>query len=219
MTSTRHRNRSESGAADPKAARHGEILAAAKEVFSVHGFHATKMSDVARAAGVSHGAVYWYFDSKDALFHALMDDQERALRAHIAGAVGTLVLDGQTDAETLLRRSVQATFEFFEADRAAVILLFRDPLLLGDRFDRHLGGIYEGFISDIEKSMLDAQSAGQVIDAPPRMIAFSVAALIGQLALRRAHTDDGLTAAEVADFVITMIFEGLRPRPRDQRST
>lgn len=208
-----------SRAADAKAARRNEILAAAKEVFASHGFHATKISDVAQAAGVSHGAVYWYFDSKDALFHALMDDQERSLRTHIAGAVGTLVLDGQTDAEALLRRSVQATFEFFETDPAAVTLLFRDPLLLGDRFDRHLGGIYEGFISDIEKSMRNAQSAGQVIDAPPRMIAFSVAALIGQLALRRAHTDDDLTAAEVADFVITMIFDGLRPRPDDHRST
>ncbi len=44
------------------------------------------------------------------------------------------------------------------------------------------------------------------------MIAFSVAALIGQLALRRLATDDGLPADEVADFVVTLLLDGLRPR-------
>ena len=87
---------------------------------------------------------------------------------------------------------MRATFEFFESDRDVVKLLFRDSLVLGDRFDRHLAGIYEGFITDIEKTIAAAQAAGYVIDAPPRMIAFSVAALVGQLALRRLATDDGV---------------------------
>jgi hypothetical protein len=43
-------------------------------------------------------------------------------------------------------------------------------------------------------------------------VAFTVAALIGQLAHRRLITDDGVTAAEVADFVIEFIGNGLRPR-------
>jgi hypothetical protein len=44
------------------------------------------------------------------------------------------------------------------------------------------------------------------------MVAYSVAALIGQLAHRRLTTDDGVTAAEVADFVVSLILNGLRPR-------
>lgn len=200
---------------DAKRRRRAEILAAAKVAFAAKGFHDTKVSDVAEAAGISYGSVYWYFESKDELFHALMDDQERALREHIERAVGSLVLDGSRGGESLFRRSVQATFEFFEADRDTVALLFRDSLVLGDRFDRHLAGIFEGFIADIEKSVSSAQAAGQVIDAPPRMIAFSVAALIGQLALRRLSTDDGLPAEVVADFVVTLLLDGLRPRRED----
>jgi hypothetical protein len=107
---------------------------------------------------------------------------------------------------------VRATFEFFEADRDLVKLLFRDSLVLGERFDRHLGAIYEGFIGDIEETICAAQSSGRVIDAPARMVAYSVAALIGQLALRRLSTDDGVPAAEVADFVVTLLVDGLRPR-------
>lgn len=193
-----------------KTERRGDILDAAKRLFAERGFHATRMSDVAAAAGVSHGTVFWHFGAKEELFHALMDEEEKTLRAYIDRAVGS-VGDGAGD---VFRRSVQATFEFFESDRDTVRLLFRDPLVLGDRFDRHLGGIYEGFIDDIEKSISDAQRAGQVMDAPARVIAFSVAALISGLALRRLATDDGLPAAEVADLVVTMILDGLRPRKR-----
>ena len=192
-----------------KEQRREEILAAAKAVFAERGFHATTIAEVAKAAGISYVSIYWYFDSKDALFHALMDHQEQALRAHLEGVVGQLT---SVDSVELFRRSVRATFEFFEADRDVVKLLFRDALVLGDRFDRHLAGIYEGFIADIEKTIAAAQAAGYVVQAPPRMIAFTVAALISQLALRRLSTDDGLPADVVADFVVTLLLDGLRPR-------
>lgn len=216
MTTSARRPRPERvprGAGDAaKQQRRADILAAAKKAFAAKGYHATKISDVAVKAGISYGSVYWYFESKDELFHALMDDQERALRAHIERAVGSIVLGGNRDGEELFRRSVQATFEFFEADRDTVKLLFRDSLVLGDRFDRHLAGIYEGFINDIEKAIASAQAVGHVIDAPPRMVAFSVAALIGQVALRRLSTDDGVPAEVVADFIVTLLLDGLRPR-------
>jgi AcrR family transcriptional regulator len=195
---------------EAKEQRRGVILAAAKRVFAKKGYHATTMGDVAKAARISYGSVYWYFDSKDALFHALMDDQELALRSHIDAALAGL--DGSTDGEQMFRTSVRATFEFFEQDRDVVKLLFRDAVVLGARFDRHLAGIYEGFIGDIEQTIEAAQSAGQVVTAPARMIAFSVAALISQLAVRRITTDDGVSAAVVADFVVTLLLDGLRPR-------
>ena len=193
---------------EAKERRREDILAAAKSVFAGKGFHAATMADVAKAANTSYGTIYWYFESKDALFHALMDSEEQALRRHIDDTVASS--SGEVDAETVFRTSVRATFEFFEADRDVVKLLFLDALVLGDRFDRHLAGIYEGFISDIEETIETAQRAGHVIEAPPRMVAFAVAALISQLALRRLTTDDGLPAAVVADFVVTLLLDGLR---------
>jgi hypothetical protein len=107
---------------------------------------------------------------------------------------------------------VRATFEFFESDRALVKLLFRDSYALGDRFEKHLFGIYERFITDIEKIIEDAQRRGLIIDAPPRMVAYSVAALVGQIAHRRLVTDDGLSVEVTADFVVSLLLNGLLPR-------
>lgn len=196
------------GEAD-KAERRRQILAAAKRVFAAAGYHGTKMADVADAAGLSYGAVYWYFDSKDELFHALMDAEDEALRAHISSAVAKAT-DG--DPGVLLRRAIRATFEFFEADRDAVKLLFRDSSALGGGFEQHLVGIYERFIGDLQLLFEAAATRGQLIPVPARIAAFSVAALIGQLAHRRLSTDDGMSASEVADFAVTLLMDGLRPR-------
>ena len=198
---------------EAKAERREAILDAAKATFAAKGYHATKISDVARAAGISYGSIYWYFDSKEALFEALMEHQEELLRRHIASTAGTI--SGREGAEDVFRLSVLATFELFEADRSVTKLLFQDSLALGDRFDRRLAGIFEGFISDIEATVAAGQSAGYLIPVPARVVAFSVAALISQLALRRLSTDDGLTTAELADVVVTLLLDGLRPRATD----
>ena len=192
-----------------KEERRGEILAAAKKVFARKGYHATTIAEIAKAARLSYGSIYWYFDSKDALFHELMESEGQALRRHVHEALARPA-PGAPDAP--FRAAVQATFEFFEADRALVKLLFRDSYSLGDRFEKHLFGIYEGFIGDIEQIVADAERRGVVAGYPPRLVAVSVAALIGQIAHRRVVTDDGLSAAVVADFVVSLLLNGLLPR-------
>jgi AcrR family transcriptional regulator len=52
--------------------RRRQILEAALKVFLEKGFHTANVSDVAAEAGVSQGTIYWYFDSKDALFQAAL---------------------------------------------------------------------------------------------------------------------------------------------------
>ncbi|HVA02471.1 MAG TPA: TetR/AcrR family transcriptional regulator [Acidimicrobiales bacterium] len=193
-----------------KAGRRTDILAAAKKVFARKGYHGTTIADIAKAAKLSYGSIYWYFDSKDALFHALMEAEGQALRDHVTEAMLSTPARGSPDAP--FRAAVQTTFEFFESDRALVKLLFRDSYALGDRFEKHLFGIFEAFISDIEKIVADAQHRGLIVEAPPRMVACSVAALVGQVAHRRLVTDDGLSAEVAADFVVSLLLNGLLPR-------
>ena len=57
--------------------RFGEVIGAAVRVFTADGYRATRMSDVAGAAGLSEAAIYRYVESKEGLFvlairHALL---------------------------------------------------------------------------------------------------------------------------------------------------
>jgi hypothetical protein len=67
------------------------------------------------------------------------------------------------------------------------------------------------FIHDIETLIVAAQKRGDVVPAPPRLVAFTLMALIGQVAQRRLTTDDGITAAGAADFIVSLVMKGLRP--------
>jgi len=62
-------------------ARPDEILDAALAVFTERGFDAARVDDIAARAGISKGAVYLYFDSKEALLRGLIE-REVAPAAH-----------------------------------------------------------------------------------------------------------------------------------------
>ena len=85
-----------------KEARPAELLSAALDLFVERGYTATKLDDVAARAGVAKGTLYLYFDSKEALFKAvieqgilpLLDEGEELLQHH------------QSDARSLLQAMI-----------------------------------------------------------------------------------------------------------------
>jgi TetR/AcrR family transcriptional regulator, cholesterol catabolism regulator len=54
--------------------RREEITAAARDLFSRKGFHGTSIPDIARAAGISTGLIYYIFSSKDAILLACCEE-------------------------------------------------------------------------------------------------------------------------------------------------
>lgn len=55
-----------------RAERRQAILEAAIPLFTANGFSATSISEIAKAAGVSHGTVFLYFATKEELFRAAL---------------------------------------------------------------------------------------------------------------------------------------------------
>jgi AcrR family transcriptional regulator len=63
--------------------RRAQILRAALACFARQGYHATSMDDVVRESGLSVGAIYSYFPSKEDLFLALCDDRANQTLAYL----------------------------------------------------------------------------------------------------------------------------------------
>jgi AcrR family transcriptional regulator len=81
-----------------KAARPGEIVEAAMQVFAEKGFAAAKLDEIAARAGVSKGGLYLYFDTKEEIFRAVVEqaiapnlDVARAMLAGHPGPFPDLV--------------------------------------------------------------------------------------------------------------------------------
>ncbi|MBX3280407.1 MAG: TetR/AcrR family transcriptional regulator [Acidobacteria bacterium] len=124
METTRRQVGTQAGAEAEVAERGGlraekswHILRAAAKVFARSGYFNSKVSDVAREAGIADGTVYLYFKSKDELlssiFSAAMDEFIRRARAELAGIV---------DPREQLRHFAYLHFASLERDRDLAIV-------------------------------------------------------------------------------------------------
>jgi len=66
-----------------------QLLDAAVRVFARKGFHASRVGDIAEEAGVAHGLLYHYFDSKDQVLEAVFQENWTVLVARIASVEET----------------------------------------------------------------------------------------------------------------------------------
>jgi AcrR family transcriptional regulator len=66
--------------AEYKEQAKSRIVDAAQQVFSQKGYHETTMEDVGKTLGVSKGALYLYFKSKEELFKAIVEKWEQTIR-------------------------------------------------------------------------------------------------------------------------------------------
>jgi AcrR family transcriptional regulator len=62
-------------AAAEDGAKRRQIVEGARQIFLARGFDAASMSDIARAAGVSKGTLYVYFENKEQLFQAIVHEE------------------------------------------------------------------------------------------------------------------------------------------------
>ncbi len=76
-----------------------QLLDAAEQVFAEKGVSHTSLADIAAAAGVTRGAIYWHFKNKADLFHAMME----RVKMPIEEMADTMRLERSDDAIACLR--------------------------------------------------------------------------------------------------------------------
>ncbi|WP_192579854.1 TetR/AcrR family transcriptional regulator [Micromonospora sp. AMSO31t] len=169
------------------AARRQQILDAARRCFRRDGFHNTSMQDVIREAGLSVGAVYRYFPSKNDLITAIAQSViggAEGLFAELATAEPPLPLvealdraltyvDAQSDPDGVLPLAIQV---WGEAQR--------DPTLA-----EFVGRTYASFRSHFATLARRAQAAGELpADADPVAVGAALFALVPGYILQRILT-------------------------------
>lgn len=60
------------------------LMATGLRLFATKGFGETSVEEIARAAGLSKGAVYWHFDSKSALLRGILEGRRNSFRARVS---------------------------------------------------------------------------------------------------------------------------------------
>lgn len=183
------------------------ILDAALGCFAAQGYHATKMTDVAKAAQMAKGSLYRYFDSKDALTEALVRRYFDDIRAEVQSyppppTLGIMIF--------ALRQALPP-------DRLGATRMFFD--VLGPGFSESGGArqVVDDFIAWIGAHYADQlrllQATRQVRDdVDPQAMGAALASMLDGLIIHQALFSRSEEAfAGAIDAAISLIEQGLRP--------
>ena len=182
------------------------LLYAAGEVFAKHGYDRASLDDVAAAAGLTKGAVYSSFASKDELFYALMRDRIDERLALVAAAV-----DRQTTLQDTTRDAGAGLAEliFSQADWHLLFIEFwaravRDPSLRKE-FARQRLAARELIARFIEQQ---AAQLGTDLPAPADQLAVAVLALSNGIAIEQLADPDTVDPS-VFGTTLRLLLDGL----------
>jgi TetR/AcrR family fatty acid metabolism transcriptional regulator len=182
-----------------------QIIDAAVRVFARNGFYNSRVSDIAREAGIASGTIYLYFKTKDeilvTLFREKMAAFVKALRTEIAR---------EHDPEAKIRRLVRLHFEVLEAspDMAEVVQV---ELRQGQKFFRGASAHEISAYFELIGSILHEGVAGGVFrrDLPVKVATKMLFGAMDQVTTSWVLGKRGYRLADAAEPVANIFLKGV----------
>ena len=155
--------------------RRALVLDAARAVFEKLGIEGASIREIARAAGYTPGAIYFYYDSKEAIYGALLAESLERLNDKVAQA-GTVA----QDAAARLEAKASAWFDFYadnprELDLGFYLVQGMRPRGLNATLNEQLNGRLhdalkpcEALLSALTVAWQAAAASPPAVSSPPR---------------------------------------------------
>ena len=153
--------------------RRRQILDAAKKVFAEAGYHGASIGAIIDRAEIARGTFYLYFESKEAVFGALLDLAMADLRERIVH-VDTAV--AAPPPEVQLLDGISRVLEYIVADRPLAIVLLSSTWTPDAEAAERLQTFYDEIRAVIARSLVEGAALGILRPVP---VARSAAALLG----------------------------------------
>jgi len=185
------------------------ILRAAVKVFARKGFYASRVSEIAKAAGVADGTIYLYFKSKDELLTSLFEDRITRLLEVLHREV-----EAVPSGPGRVRRVVELQLGLLEGERDLAEVITVNLRQSTRLLKQYATKRFTEYLDLMALVIADAQHAGELrADVSPRIVARAIFGALDGIALTWALGNaepGGLTRAgtQLAD----VLLQGLLPR-------
>ncbi|HXJ36263.1 MAG TPA: TetR/AcrR family transcriptional regulator [Candidatus Eisenbacteria bacterium] len=179
-----------------------ELLAAAVGVLAKKGFHDTKIADIASAADVGVGTFYLHFETKDALFDALVEDTVGRLKAAIDHARLK-----ETEPVARLRSANTAFCRFAQQNREVFRIVFGHAAAYHDVIRR----AQDLFAADIEENIREGMATGAFTRVPAAVAAQAMVGMATQI-LSWWTEHESIPMKQLQDAMTTIALHGLSAR-------
>lgn len=197
----------ESRQAARSSATRRKLIGAARELFAARGYADVGTTEIARAAGVTRGALYHQFADKAELMAAVVDEIDAEMTQELAtGAMAA----GDGDPIAILTAGATAFLEAVtRQDVHRVLLVDALPVLGWERW--RAIGLRHG-LGLIEAVLRQGIDDGTLRPVPTRPLAHVLLAAIDEAALYVVAADDPDAARREMLAAITPLVDGLRAR-------
>jgi AcrR family transcriptional regulator len=190
--------------ASRSASTRAKLIRAARRLFASKGYAAVGTEQIVRRAGVTRGALYHQFSSKEDLFLAVYEQVEQELTERVAATLGEV--SSPLDA---LRAGIRAFLEACRAPEVQRIVLIDAPAVLGWERWREVAERYG--LGLIEAVVTAAIEAGEIAELPPELLAHLLMGALDEAALLVVRDPD---STESVAATLERLLEGLSPRSR-----
>ncbi len=181
------------------------IFDAAAEEFGDRGFHEAAIARIAQRAGVAIGSFYTYFDSKEAVFRALVADMSEQVRVTVAPVI--LAAPDRLAGE---RAGIAAFIGFVRQHKALYRIIDEAAFVAEDAYRKHYNEIAEGYAA----SLTQAFGRGEVSDGDMMIRAWAIMGMNVFLGLRFGVWDESIEPDAIAATAAALIGDGLRAADR-----
>jgi TetR/AcrR family fatty acid metabolism transcriptional regulator len=182
-----------------------QIINAAVRVFARNGYYHSRVSDIAREAGIASGTIYLYFKTKDEILVRLFRDKMADWVGHVRREISR-----EADAVAKLRRLVHLHFSVLEQnpDLAEVVQV---ELRQGQKFFRGASAHEVSAYFDLIASVLEEGVATGLIrrDVPSKIATKMLFGAMDQLATSWVLGKRGYRLTDCAAEVATIFLEGV----------
>lgn len=189
------------------AATRDALVAAARPLFTEHGFAGVGTETIVRAAGVTRGALYHQFTDKTELFAAVFEAVERDLTARLDEAVST---SGTSDMLEMMLIGTNAWLDASTDPEVQRIVLQEAPAVLGWERWREIGMRYG--MGLVEGLLVGGMETGRIPRQPIGPLAHVLIGALDEGAMYVARADDPIAAREetqqVMSRLVTAIVDG-----------
>jgi AcrR family transcriptional regulator len=182
------------------------LVAVATRLFAAQGYEATSVQQIVEAAGVTKGALYHHFTSKDDLlyevYHRVLAYQMRRLEE---------IANGPGDAAQRLTAVVADVIATSIANLDQLIVFFRSQHLLPQEQQATVRAERRRYHLRVRRLVEEGQRSGVLTrDVPADLAVHFVYGAINQIGTWY-HEGGPLTADEVATHFDRLVLSGLRP--------
>ncbi|MBP1157219.1 MULTISPECIES: TetR/AcrR family transcriptional regulator [unclassified Paenibacillus] len=161
------------------------ILSAAVELFAKKGLSATKISDIAKKSGMSHGLVYNYFRSKEEIYISLIDKSLKGFKKDLEYVVSQ-PLNGYEKIVLLLHN-----ININNLEEALFHQIFVDQFLTSDAVSEVLKSTVRAVMAAnvelVASIFAEGQASGHFIEGDPRELAYYFLTYVQAMILAEAR--------------------------------